>query len=1162
LLHPFASARTGTVIDTGFDSPQTLPTLGGQLHGGRDLSFSNSADMHPHTTNTGAVTGGFIVATTLFVGGSMTLYFPKDYFIAIDTTKIGTFIGTSTTFTCGTLVQGTAASAWDMLACTIAGAPLAVGAQIFSFVAGFVTTGAPTSAGTYKAETTVDSSMATMPAAPAIGGVINAGTMAGSLVPGTVNAAAVTFGFTVATPLPIAGTVTISLPKNYCSAVSASAVNTFASTSVTASCTLTKATGSSTTDAVVCTTALGVLSAASHTLTFIAGAIQAGGPAAGTGTFTISSSTDRISNPAAVVAIGGAVTVTADFNFASALDQIPGTLNGAEITFKFVPATSIPVGGKITIALPRKYLSYVDTSKVNTFGGATVTCMLVQGAYGIQILGIDGADTVLCTTGAQASATVETTFTFIAGALRTGTPQVASKFALATSVDLQNDAKNTATLGGLVNSVASFAFSTTDAIPYVINAAEATTGLRFQLGTTLVAGGKFTISLPKGYFSAIDSSRNAVVAGTTTAKCFLSPGTYENPADSTDILIGGDQIICTTAVADITSSTNVEFKFAIGQVTMGAARAAVTSGIQIETSVDRKGVAVIAPKIGGQLTSAIVTRYEPEDLVPFCVNSKPVVFVITPVTPLLVGGKITIIAPKGFFNHIDSTKVATVTNSVAPATCTCSLSVATGVIDTDLFICTTAAATLTGVQQTVTLAPGTLTTGVAAAAAPYNFETTNDIRLATALEAPALGSFVSAARAIAFTNAEDTIPGKFRRSINTMTFAFTPATAIPVGGKFTLSLPFNYLSVVESKYAIQVGSAATAKCSLTSNVIPLVSTLIMLSDSTPAKTGVTVTISTVPSVASGVASITMPLAGFSLDATSVATCTSNCAFSGKVTAVIVNAVLTITLVSDNSILKRNVLTTFKITMAINPLDAALTIYGIRGIQAGLINDFPTQVVCTTATATVAKDVSHNVTFPAGSVAIGVGQKASMFTIETSADLPLAGTPTVSLGGVISGYKPLAFSNPQDRIPGRRNTGAVSFGFSLSNPVPAGGQVILTLPTNYFTYVDSKAAVTMTKATARRSLLQTVTFSCVRIAGVPTDTIVCTSNSAASGAGAQIITFPAGSLLSGLALSAGGLNIATATPPPSPRIFFFPKASSVILSVAWCLFAAHALLVFT
>jgi len=250
------------------------------------------------------------------------------------------------------------------------------------------------------------------------------------------------------------------------------------------------------------------------------------------------------------------------------------------------------------------------------------------------------------------------------------------------------------------------------------------------------------------------------------------------------------------------------------------------------------------------------------------------------------------------------------------------------------------------------------------------------------------------------------------------------------------------------------------------------------------------------------------------------------------------------------------LTTFTITKVKNPSTAG---WATSGIITSLINALPTQVVCTIAGAAVVKDIFHTVTFPAGSISIGTGQKASTFTIETSADLPLNTGKTVALGGGMSGYKTLAFSNPLDAIPGRRNSGTVTFGITLANSVPAGGQVILTLTSNYFTDVDPKAQVTMTKASARRSLLQTVTLSCVRTPGTTTDTITCTTN-AVSGSGAQTFTFPAGSLTTGLPASTPTININTANPPVvTARLPYFPKAPAAAHGVTALLLALCALL---
>jgi len=168
---------------------------------------------------------------------------------------------------------------------------------------------------------------------------------------------------------------------------------------------------------------------------------------------------------------------------------------------------------------------------------------------------------------------------------------------------------------------------------------------------------------------------------------------------------------------------------------------------------------------------------------------------------------------------------------------------------------------------------------------------------------------------------------------------------------------------------------------------------------------------------------------------------------------------------------------------------------------------------------------------------------------------------VALGGGVSVGRPLAFANAQDQIPGRVNTGAISLGATLANSVPIGGQFLLTFPSNYFAAVNPASVVTLTKGT-RRSLLQTSTLSCVRVAGNPNDQITCTLAGAASGTGAVVLTFPAGSLTTGLPTStSGGFNLATANPPAAvaARVPYFPKAAGSAYGVAWLLVALSALL---
>jgi len=595
LLLPVALAQTGSTLDSGFDTPQSLPTIGGQLTGGRDLAFANSVDKYPRTWSTGAVTGGFTAATALPVGGAVHFYFPKGYFDAIDTSKVNTFTGGSTTFTCGSLNKGSASDAWDRFSCVIAGSALSVGSQVFSFTAGFVKTGAPSPSSSFKVETTVDSSVSALTSA--IGGVITIGTFSGSLSTNTQNAAAVSISFSTATPLPIGGSVTFNMPANYLASVDTTMTNSFKDTAVKATCSLTKATGSATIDSVVCITSGADLAVGSQTFIFSVNSITGGVPTPTSSKFTVSTSTDRISGEASVVAIGGTITID---NFAS-LDpaERPGQLNVAPVKFSLTDATAVPVGGVITIALPPKYFSAVDSSKINTWGDVKASCTLKSGVPGTKVLGFDGYDTVLCTTSGSASVKSAKDFVFANSTVTFGTPQDQKKFAVATTVDLVSADKLTAALGGSVTIGSAFTF---DALPFTSNAVASTntTGLKFTLATPLPQGGKITISLPKGYFDKVDSSKKATFnIGSSTAQCTLSVGS--SYGDVSSPLNGGDQVICTVATADLSNSENV-LQFDVGQVTMGKATAAVTNGLQVETTLDRRASSASnAGKIGDQL---------------------------------------------------------------------------------------------------------------------------------------------------------------------------------------------------------------------------------------------------------------------------------------------------------------------------------------------------------------------------------------------------------------------------------------------------------------------------------------------------------------------------------------------------------------------------------
>ena len=1165
LLIPAVLAQSVPTTSTGqamLDQPLVgdvaLPPLGGQLTSGVDMAFAVAADKYPNTVNTGAVTLGFTVVTALPVGGQVTFTVPKGYFTNVDSSKVNTFTGTSATCKC----VGSAGTTTDAMTCTVAGAGLAVGATTLSMAVGALTTGAPTAASTYNVQTTTDRSLSSAPATQQIGGVVSSPVDlvldAADRLPNRVNTVAIAAGFTVATPVPIGGKITLTFPKAYLSAVSSSAV-TFAG-KTTATCVLNAATGTGTKDTVVCTTAVDVLAAAAQTLTFAIGSITTGLLPQSASTYTVSTSTDRESATKAVPVLGSTLSAGATMGVTTN-DKVPGVVSSGLITVGFTVVTPIPIGGKITIALPSKYFSAFDSTVTHSFTTGTTaarcTCVLTAGVTGTSVLGVSSADTLICTTSAAIVAAALQVVSFAIGSVTTGVPQAAATYTVATSTDQQiASAPATIVLGSTLSAGAAMTFAqSTDQVPGTVNTGLITVG--FTVVTPVPIGGKFTIALPSKYFSTFDSTKvHSFTTGTTAARC-----TCVLTAGVTDTSVLGissaDTLICTTSAAIVAAAPQV-VSFAIGSVTTGVPQIVATYNVATSTDIQvASAPATLA--LGSTLTGGTIAFSVTADKVPGTVNTGTITVGFTVVTAIPTGGKITVTVPRGYFAKVDESKANTLTTP-STTTATCALVQATGVATTDSIVCTTSAS-VTAAGQTLTFIAGAVTTGGAVldVSSGVTIATSTDVKSGTTPTAVALGGQFAAGVDMAFTNSDDKVPGKFTSNNATITLGFTVITAIPIGGKITITLPQRYFTAVDGTKDNTVGTSTTAKCALANVAQTTVPAAIALSASTVA-TSTTLTVSFVPSIVSGVTQVVIPLVGFSLDSAVTVECTANCVSNsvGKVTAALANGVLTLTLTSDNFIVKKNVLTTIKLVGVTTPATAG---WATTGISAIAFNPSAT-VVCTTAGAAVVAGATV-FTFIAGSVTIGAGQKASFYQLETSTDLPIApgsAKATVALGGGLTIGKPLAFANTQDAIPGRVNSGAVTLGATLANSVPIGGQFLLTFPSNYFTAVNPLSVVTLTKGT-RRSLLQTSTLSCVRTAGATVDQITCTLAGAASGTGAVVITFPAGSLTTGLPTStSGGFNLATASPPVgTTRIPYFPKAAGSAYGVASLLVALSALL---
>jgi len=534
---------------------------------------------------------------------------------------------------------------------------------------------------------------------------------------------------------------------------------------------------------------------------------------------------------------------------------------------------------------------------------------------------------------------------------------------------------------------------------------------------------------------------------------------------------------------------------------------------------------------------------------------------------IAIGGKITLLVPRGYFASLDTGAAKFASTSVTGCTATCALTAAVGVSANDMVVCTTIGAVVpVDTAVTVTLPAGVLKTGVATTPVQFKVSTSQD-NAATG-NAAGLGGFVSAGVAMTFTNKLDQTAGKFSFNNDTIQVGFTTGTAIPIGGAIILTMPPNYFSYVDASKSVKVGSlGTTASCSVTqsslSNNLPTTISTAVATLSTQT----TLTINFIPSLITGFTQLNVPLVGgFVVDAAAVATCSANCIDTGSGKATFTSftgGVLTLTLPFTNMFKSVNTLTTFTLTLVTTPATAG---WATSNILSSLYKPYAT-VTCVTAAA-VLSPAAQTLTFPALSVTIGSAQNAGIVIVETSVDLPLelpVAAPAIAIG--TSSVVRLAFSNPADAIPGRTNIGKLTLGFSSANSLAIGALVLLKFPKFYFTRVDPKAANTLTDSAAPSSAFAhvnsvvgtriTSTLSCVLTAAVAPatqDTVTCTIGGSASGTGDQTLTFVPGAITTGLS-AGGGFTVATAPPPTAvKRTPYFPKDAASSARVAWLLAA--------
>jgi hypothetical protein len=281
-------------------------------------------------------------------------------------------------------------------------------------------------------------------------------------------------------------------------------------------------------------------------------------------------------------------------------------LNTGVVKIGFTTATAIPIGGKITIALPAGYFSAAH-AVVNTFKTAgvattvTATCVYSAGVATTAVLGIMGADKLICTTATAILAAGVQEISLIAGAVTTGSPQAASTYQVATSQDMQLSAAATLPInyrGGTISNVVEFKFSTgSDIMEDTLNTGAITVG--FKTSAALIVSNKITLALPSNYFAAVDNSKiftfDTTVSTPTTSAISAATATCAYTAGSSLVAVlgvmGGDKIVCTVATATLAAGTQVMTLIA-GSVTVGPPQAAGTFNVGTSSDIQVPAPAV------------------------------------------------------------------------------------------------------------------------------------------------------------------------------------------------------------------------------------------------------------------------------------------------------------------------------------------------------------------------------------------------------------------------------------------------------------------------------------------------------------------------------------------------------------------------------------------
>jgi hypothetical protein len=154
----------------------------------------------------------------------------------------------------------------------------------------------------------------------------------------------------------------------------------------------------------------------------------------------------------------------------------------------------------------------------------------------------------------------------------------------------------------------------------------------FTTASVLPIGGTITISLPPNYFTGLATPGGTLTPASGSAMlsgCAMTPATLT--------------IVCTTAGAVLQPGPQI-ITFAVGQLTTGAPRLSVSTGLSVATSADVVSSPSLSPAIGGQVTSATLTLAAGDNVAQRTTTGITTISFNT-ATPVPVGGTITISLP-------------------------------------------------------------------------------------------------------------------------------------------------------------------------------------------------------------------------------------------------------------------------------------------------------------------------------------------------------------------------------------------------------------------------------------------------------------------------------------------------------------------------------------